>query len=517
MRVESTEPPSESIADQDAEHLASLGYSYERQFKREMTFWGNVSLGFTYLSPVVAVYSLFAASLGVAGPPMFWSLVIVGIGQLLVATVFGEVVAAYPVAGGVYPWSRRLWGRKWGWMNGWVYLVALLTTIASVAYGAGPFLSTLVGMANTVDSVIISGLVVIALATVLNLGGTRVLNTVAMIGLLAELGGALAVGSWLLLTARHHDLGVLFQSFGAGEGSNYFVAFAAAGLIGIFQYYGFEACGDVAEEVPNPGRTIPKAMRMTIYIGGFAAMFVCLSLILAVPDFAAVISGADTDPVGNILLAAFGPIGFKVVLAVVLVSFLSCVLSLQAATSRLAYSMARDGILPASRLLSTFSETRHVPPYALLLAGLVPAVIVIGSKVSSDALTVIISFAAMGMYMGFQMVVLASLRARLLGWKPNGAFQLGAWGIPVNIAALVWGVLGMVNMAWPRTPEDGWFANYVVLISAVTVVVLGLIYMAWKKPYLKGDAPAADAVPSAPSALSADRVAVPAAAPKGRG
>ncbi|MBG6191326.1 amino acid transporter [Arthrobacter sp. CAN_A212] len=507
MRGDITEPAKELDVDEDAQHLASLGYSYEKQFKREMTFWGNVSLGFTYLSPVVAIYSLFAVSLSVAGPPMFWSLVIVGFGQFFVATVFGEVVAAYPVAGGVYPWSRRLWGRKWGWMNGWVYLVALLTTIASVAYGAGPFLSTLVGMENSTNSVIIAGLVVIALATILNLGGTKVLNTVAMVGLLAELGGALAVGTWLFVTARQHDLSVLFQSFGAGEGSGYFVAFAAAGLIGIFQYYGFEACGDVAEEVPNPGRTIPKAMRMTIYIGGFAAMFVCLSLILAVPDFAAVISGEDADPVGNVLLSAFGPIGFKAVLVIVLVSFLSCVVSLQAATSRLAYSMARDGILPGSKLLRTFSESRHVPPYALLLAGLVPALIVIGSKVSSDALTVIISFAAMGMYMGFQMVVLASLRARLLGWKPNGAFQLGAWGIPVNIAALVWGVLGMINMAWPRTPEDGWFANYVVLISAVTVVVIGLVYMAWKKPYLLGDAPAADAVPAATSGNSSDTLA----------
>ncbi|GAA3860880.1 amino acid permease [Leifsonia kafniensis] len=504
MREQFTEP--EIDVDEDAQHLASLGYSYESKFKREMTFWGNVSLGFTYLSPVVGIYSLFALSLGLAGPPMFWSLIIVGVGQLLVAVVFGEVVAAYPVAGGVYPWSRRLWGRKWGWMNGWVYLVALLATIASVAYGAGPFLSTLIGMENSVDSIILAGVAVIAIATVLNLGGTKVLNTVAMIGLLAELGGALAVGGWLLVTARHHDLGVLFQSFGAGEGSNYFVAFAAAGLIGIFQYYGFEACGDVAEEVPNPGRTIPKAMRMTIYIGGFAAMFVCLSLILAVPDFAAVISGTDTDPVGNVLLSAFGPIGFKVVLAVVMISFLSCVVSLQAATSRLAYSMARDGILPASKLLSTFSESRHVPPYALLLAGLVPALIVIGSKVSGDALTLIISFAAMGMYMGFQMVVLASLRARILGWKPNGAFQLGAWGIPVNIAALVWGVLGMVNMAWPRTPEAGWFVNYIVLISAVAVVAIGLIYMAWKKPHLRGDAPAADAVPTARIPRADDRI-----------
>ncbi|NKX52908.1 APC family permease, partial [Arthrobacter deserti] len=191
---------------------------------------------------------------------------------------FGEVVSNYPVAGGVYPWARRLWGRKWGWMYGWVYLIALLTTIASVAYGAGPYLSSLLGMESSVDTTILAALAVIALATVLNLLGTKVLNKVAMIGLLAELGGAVVVGFWLLAANRHHDLSVLFSAFGAGEGSDYFIAFAAAGLIGIFQYYGFGACGGVAGEVPNPGRTIPKAMRMTIYIGGAAAMFVCLSL-----------------------------------------------------------------------------------------------------------------------------------------------------------------------------------------------------------------------------------------------
>ena len=292
------------------------------------------------------------------------------------------------------------------------------------------------------------------------------------------------VGLWLVIGHRNHDLSVLFDSFGAGEGSDYFVAFAAAGLIGIFQYYGFEACGDVAEEVPNPGRTIPKAMRMTIYIGGAAAMFVCLSLILAVPDFGAVISGADSDPLVGVLMAAFGPVGYKVVLGVVLISFVSCVLSLQAAASRLTYSMARDGILPFSGLLSRFSDRRHVPPYALLIAGVFPALVVIGSKISEDALVAIISFAAMGMYLGFQMVVLASLRARLKGWKPAGKFQLGRWGVPVNVLALLWGVLGMVNMAWPRTPEAGWFANYIVLISSIVVLGIGGLYLAIRKPHL---------------------------------
>ena len=103
--------------DDDA-HLASLGYTSD--FKRDMNLWGNFSLGFTYLSPVVGVYSLFAFALGTGGPPMIWAVVLAAVGQLLVALVFGEVVAQFPVSGGIYPWARRLWGKRWAWMTGWI-------------------------------------------------------------------------------------------------------------------------------------------------------------------------------------------------------------------------------------------------------------------------------------------------------------------------------------------------------------------------------------------------------------
>lgn len=479
--------------DADAAHLAALGYSYDHQFKREMSFWGNVSLGFTYLSPVVGIYTLFAASMAAGGPPMIWSLLIVGVGQLLVALVFGEVVSNYPVAGGVYPWSRRLWGKKWGWTNGWVYAVALLATIAAVAYGAGPFLGALFGFQAGVATTVICALGILALATAINLGGTKVLSTVAMIGLIAELGGALVVGALLLVFARNNDFSVIFDSFGAGEGDNYFFAFAAAGLLGIFQYYGFEACGDVAEEIADPGRRIPKAMRMTIYIGGFAATFVCLSLILAVPDISAVINGTDTDPVSTALLGAFGPLGFKLVLAVVLVSFVSCVMSLQAAASRLVYSMSRDHMLPGHRWLSRWSDRLDVPPFALLVAAAIPGVIIVGSIVSENALVAIVSFASLGIYLGFQMVVLAALRARTKGWKPAGKFTLGRWGFVVNVAALAWGVIGMANIVWPRYPELPWYENWLILISAVVVLAVGLAYMALQRPHLNSHAPHGDA------------------------
>src|SRR3954447_3376572 len=102
-----TAAPQPHDDDSDDAHLAALGYTSE--FKRDMSLWANFSLGFTYLSPVVGIYTLFGFALATGGPPMIWSLLIVGVGQLLVALVFSEVVAQYPVAGGVYPWARRLW------------------------------------------------------------------------------------------------------------------------------------------------------------------------------------------------------------------------------------------------------------------------------------------------------------------------------------------------------------------------------------------------------------------------
>jgi amino acid transporter len=498
MSTSSPDSPNESVAtlldEDDVQHLHALGYQSE--FKRDMSPWANFSLGFTYLSPVVGVYTLFAYALATGGPPMLWSFLIVGVGQLLVALTFSEIVAQFPVAGGVYPWARRLWGRRYAWMTGWVYLVALLVTIASVVYGAGPFIAAAFGFDATVNTTIACALALLALATAINFMGTKVLAKAAIIGFTAEIIGALVVGGWLLTAHRHHNLDVLFNSFGAGGDGNYMWAFAAAALIGVYQYYGFEACGDVAEEVPNPGRLIPKAMRRTIYIGGAAATFVCLALVLSVADIPAVISGANTDPVSTVLNEAFGPIGAKVILFVVLISFLSCAMSLQAAASRLAYSYGRDGMIMGSSLLKKFSATRHVPPYALVLAAIVPAVIVIGSKVSTDAITKIISFAAFGIYLGFQMVVLAALRARLKGWVPSGKYQLGKWGLAVNIAALVYGVTAMINMVWPRTPGVPWYDNWIVALSAAVVVGIGLVYMVIHPLHDRSTAPYSDAIPT---------------------
>ncbi len=478
--------------DEDARHLAELGY--ESRFERKMGLWENFALGFTYLSPVVGVYSVWALAFVAGGAPMIWSIVIAGFGQLLVALVFSEVVAQYPIAGGVYPWTRRLAGRRWAWLTGWIYGWALVATIASVTSGAVPFIGSLFGFTPTRFTTVLLAGAVMGIALVINLSGTKWLGRVAMTGFVAEIVGALFVGAWLLLFERNQDFGVFFETQGtAGDGS-YIGPFLAASLLGLYLFYGFEACGDVAEEVPDPGRQIPKAMRRTIYVGGFAALFVTAGLIVAQPDFSPILSGELADPIGATFESVFGSFGAKLITVIVLISFLSCALSLQAAASRMLYSYARDEMIVGSGLLSRFSPTRHVPPVAMIVATLLPlGVVAIANVISGDALLRVIGFASAGIYIAFQSVVLAALIARRRGWVPSGKFRLGKWAYPVNIAALVYGVAAAINLAWPRGDGLPWYDRGVVLIGCTVVAVSGVLYMLLGRPYLRSEAAAGDA------------------------
>jgi amino acid transporter len=480
-----------SATDADAERLRALGY--ESHFDRTMSKWENFSLGFTYLSPVVGVYTIFATAIVAGGPPMWWTYIGVGLGQLLVCLIFGEIVSQFPISGGLYPWARRLMGKRWAWMAGWIYAWALCCTMAGVATGVAPFLAQLFGREGTAAETTAIALILIAVSTALNLSGTRLLARVAMFGFICELVGAIVVGGYLLLFARHQPFSVLLDTSLVHTNGNYLPAFLASALAAMFCYYGFEACGDVAEETPDPSRMIPKAMRMTIYIGGAAATWVCLAFVLSIPDLGAVLSGADKDPIVTLLRSAMGETGFRGVIVVVLVSFVSCLLSLQAAASRLIYAYARDQMIFGSQFLSRMSRGKHVPANALLLMGAIPAVIALSALWLQDAIATIISFAAVGIYISFQMIVLAALLARYKGWRPSGPFTLGRWGYLVNVLALLYGISAIVNILWPRSPTDPWYVNYGMLVTTIGVVMLGALYMVTAKPYERGNAPAGDA------------------------
>jgi amino acid transporter len=495
----STTAAPESSAE-DAELLAALGY--EQRFDRKVSLWGNFALGFVYLSPLVGVVSLFAIGLSTAGPPSIFWIVVIGVGQLLVALVFGEVVSQFPLAGGLYQWSRRLWNGRYAWFTAWTYISCITIGITSTALFSSDFVASLFGgteaqpgVSSTPGQRLVIALAVTAVCLVCNVFGTRVLALISKIGLAAELIGIVLVGLYMLVFQRHNPVSVFFDGMGTGGAGGYFGAFMAASLVGLFLYYGFEACGEVAEEVPNPARSIPRAMQLTVVVGGLAAILAFAGYALAAPDLTAIVSGADTNPIPAILQNSIGTVGTKLVLVVTLTSFIAGVMSQQAAASRIVFSFARDDMFPGSRVFSQVSRRHRVPVNSLLAVNVVPVLIFVFVYFSPDSLVRIAAFQVLAGYAAFQLVVLAALRMRLRGWRPAGAWSLGRYGLVVNIAALVYGVLAMVLLAAPTGDADTPFVDrWIALIGFLVVSAVGLVYLLAAKPERKSTAPEGDAL-----------------------
>src|ERR1700758_2623406 len=121
--------------------LESLGY--KPQLNRVLGFFSNFAVAFTYLSPMVGIYSLFILGVGTAGPAYIWLTIIPVVGMLFVALVFGELASHYPVAGALFQYSKFNVGAGYGWFVGWFYGIALLVTVASVDTGVVSYFAAL--------------------------------------------------------------------------------------------------------------------------------------------------------------------------------------------------------------------------------------------------------------------------------------------------------------------------------------------------------------------------------------
>lgn len=464
-----------------------------QQFNRSIGLISNFSLGFTYLSPLTAVYSLFALAVTLAGPPAIWWIPIVACGQLLVALVFGEVASQYPITGGLYPWARRLWGKKYAWIAAWIYLWALVVTITSVAEYTATFVGSLFGFEISPGNMLITSVVLLLMMMAINMSGTKNLARVARIGFWCEIVSVIALGIYLLIFHRAQPFSVVFDSMGviAKDGS-YQPAFMAAALIGLFMFFGFEACGNVAEEVKNPSKKIPVAMILSIVFGAISALISILGYLLASPNLMNIVNGKIADPIPAILNEALGETGATVFIIIAVIAMLSCILSLQAALSRLIFSFSRDQMLPGSAWMSKLSKN-SVPDNAMIVSCLLPVLICVWVWFQPDNLARITAFAVIGIYISFQMVVLAALRQRLKGWKPAGEWSVGGWGMLVNVLALAYGLCGIWLLAQPAESSD-FIDRWTVLVGLSVVVISGLVYMALARPFGRSNAPENDAI-----------------------
>ena len=501
------------IANEDA-RLESLGY--KPQLNRVLGLFSNFSVAFTYLSPMVGIYSLFVIGLGMAGPAYIWLTFIPVAGMLLVALVFGELASHYPVAGALYQYSKFSVGPRFGWFVGWFYGFALLITVAAVDTGVVGYVTALTHNwfgwnLNPAGhgTILVITLILLVVQSTVNITGARIMADVAKFGVYVEIVGTLGIAIILAIHGFHHGLGFLFSSQGAQHASsnalgyNFHGSWLAAALIAVlapvYIFYGFESAGDIAEETKDAGRQIPKAMRHALIWGGIASFILTAGLLLAMTKH---------DPVGATIKG--GGIPFILgqlpswlqdcLLLLIIFAFFSCGSSIQGAGSRLAFSYARDGALPGSGWISRVNQRFKTPVNALLMGAVITVLFCLLVYVNPgsnyhiwfvtypahvNALVSLVSFGVSGIYLSFLLTVIASIVARYRGWQPEGSFRLGRWGWPVSIVAA--GFLGamFLNVIYPSGLSSARAyinLDWITLLIIFVIAVVGLAYLLAARP-----------------------------------
>ena len=318
---------------------------------------------------------------------------------VLGALIFAELSTRFPQAGGKYVYAREAYGRRAGFVIGWVEALGIYSAaIAAIGVACGEYLSQLCDL--PVGSTRLLGCAFVLALTAVNLLGVSVgrwAQNVATAAKVLALLGAVAIA-----IAAGTGAGWKGSLPSAPSGLATFGALAVAFQSVIWTYYGYRDAAKIAEEVKDPARSLPR-----IFLFGIAtvtALYLLLNAaFLQVLPFDRIAQSKLVA--GDVAAAIFGGRAGALMAGLALLVMLGSLNGNLFVTPRVVFGLARDGLGP----LGLARVNRGGNPWAaMVLVGLFAAALA-ASGTFEDLLALAITFVLLTD--GFMVLVLFKLRA----------------------------------------------------------------------------------------------------------
>lgn len=334
------------------------------------------SLGFaTALSTVVGivigsgVFFKANAVLSATGAPGLGILAWVfgGIITIAAGLTAAEVAGAIPKTGGMVTYMKEIYGEKIGFLTGWM--------LSSVYY---PGLIAALGIIFATNVVDLLGLsqgmiVVIAIVTILSVSFANTLG--------GKTGGAIQVVSTV---CKLVPLGlIIVVGLIKGDGSvstslmpitnpelNTASALGAALLAVLFSYEGWLSAGNLAGEMKNPGKDLPKAITIGVSVVMLVYVAINVAYLWVLP---AEQLAASATPASDVAKALFGNVGGSFVIVGIIISVFGTLNALILTGPRALFTLAESDRLPLSNKIAKVSN-KGVPANAIWITSTIACI-----------------------------------------------------------------------------------------------------------------------------------------------
>ncbi|MET9023637.1 amino acid permease [Actinopolymorpha sp. NPDC004070] len=370
-----------------------------------------------------------------AGPAVALSFVIAAVACGLAALCYAEFASTVPVAGSAYTFSYATLGELIAWIIGWDLILEFFVGAAAVSSGwSGYLASALQGtplqipaaVANTKDGFmnLPAGLLVLALTAVLVIG-IKLSSRINQVAVAIKVGVALLfvlAGIFFVKAANLTPFvppsqptkgggGSLTEPliqvlFGMQPGSFGWAGVVSGAAVVFFAFIGFDVVATTAEETRKPQRNLPIGIIASLAI--CTVLYVTVSLVVTGIQSYKKIDPADAAPLATAMTHAGHPALARIISVGAAVGIIVVVMILLLGQSRVAFAMARDGLLPP--VFAKVHPRFRTPYVVTIVVGIAAALL--AAFTSIDVLAELVNVGTLAAFILVSIGVLVLRRSR---------------------------------------------------------------------------------------------------------
>ncbi|HVW77882.1 MAG TPA: APC family permease [Alloacidobacterium sp.] len=352
------------------------------QLNRQVGLGSAVSLNMMNMIGVGPFITLPLVVAAMGGPQAMLGWILGALIAVCDGLVWAELGAAMPEAGGSYAFLREIYGRngvgRWAsFLYIWQLGFSAPLSIASGCIGLAQYAAYLwpalgqnvLGLNHLHYTSVLAASICLLILVMLY----RNLSTITRLAWILWAGVLLTIGSVILAGVMHFHAAQLSMPVGAFHLTPaFFQGLGAATLIATYDYWGYYTVCFLGGEVRDPGRTIPRAILISIAV--VAALYLLMNIsVLGVIPWRDVVHGGNGHyaVVAVLMERTFGDTAARVIAALVMWTAFASVFSLLLAYSRVPYAAALDGNY--FRVFAKLHPKHGFPNVSLIALGLVAA------------------------------------------------------------------------------------------------------------------------------------------------
>src|SRR3989338_7366919 len=297
------------------------------------------------------IYVLIGEAAGFAGDSLWIAFVLGSVVALFAGLSYAEMSSMFPKAAAEYTFVKNAFKNNFfAFIIGWLTAITSMITAATVALGFGGYFSEFLNI-----PIIISAILLIGILSIINFIGIRESSWTNTIFTIIEVTGLILV---IIIGFTISDL----EPVNYFESPTGFTGIIIAFVLIFFAFIGFEDMANVAEEVRNPKKIIPRAIILSVMISGIIYVLVSLAVVRVINWEDLSLSAA---PLAEVVKKGLGIQGHIIFSGIALFAITYTVLITLVAGARMIYGMGKDKSFP-NILAKVHSKTKT--PWVAIIA-----------------------------------------------------------------------------------------------------------------------------------------------------